>query len=96
MLGLIGYLLLGIWIHGDYGISWDETTSRRTGIISTHYALEPLFGGLKWEYRESDDLDHPGESELERLGWWSRPWAWALGFWRRDGVSSPGTPPSDR
>ena len=33
------YLFIGISIFKDYGISWDEPTSRNNGLIATRYAV---------------------------------------------------------
>ena len=34
------YLILGLFIVPDYGISWDESASRMYGFISGNYVLE--------------------------------------------------------
>ena len=34
-------LALGCFLYRDYGISWDEFTERRTGLLSFCYALQP-------------------------------------------------------
>ncbi|MBK8489875.1 MAG: glycosyltransferase family 39 protein [Saprospirales bacterium] len=39
----LGYLLLGLWITPDYGVSWDEPIQRRHGIVTTDY-INRFFG----------------------------------------------------
>ena len=36
------YFIIGIFIHNDYGINWDEQASRNYGFISGDYILEKL------------------------------------------------------
>jgi hypothetical protein len=36
------YFIIGIFIHDDYGINWDEQASRNYGFISGDYILEKL------------------------------------------------------
>ena len=36
------YFIIGIFIHDDYGIKWDEQASRNYGFISGDYILEKL------------------------------------------------------
>jgi len=39
-------LLLGIWLHRDYGVSWDEPTDHQNGSVSGRYVAELLLPGL--------------------------------------------------
>ena len=39
----LGYLLLGLWIAPDYGVSWDEPIQRRHGLVATDY-INRFFG----------------------------------------------------
>jgi len=57
------YLLIGVFIYQDYGISWDESSSRKNGLISAVYINKILkvisLKGLKnhaVEYSEIPDL----------------------------------------
>lgn len=34
------FLLIGIFIYGDYGISWDEPLQRNIGIVSVNYIMD--------------------------------------------------------
>jgi len=36
------YFILGLVIHSDYGMSWDEPVSRTDGVVSLKYAVEKL------------------------------------------------------
>lgn len=38
----LSYLLLGLWIAPDYGVSWDEPIQRAHGIVSTDYINRAL------------------------------------------------------
>ena len=40
------YVLLGLFIYKDYGISWDEKTSRANGQINIHYIVNNYIPGL--------------------------------------------------
>ncbi|MGA7440014.1 MAG: glycosyltransferase family 39 protein [Luteibacter sp.] len=31
------YLLVGLWLHADYGVSWDEPISRTNGLVNLRY-----------------------------------------------------------
>jgi len=42
-LSFLFLFLLGLWLYKDYGISWDESTSRYNGIVSLNYVAN-LFG----------------------------------------------------
>ena len=48
----LGYLLLGLWIVPDYGISWDEPLQRRHGIVATDYINR--FLGIPAERHDPD------------------------------------------
>ena len=52
------YLLIGILIHSDYGVSWDEPISRTNGLVNLKY-LESKFAPslLTDEVRNQQDLD---------------------------------------
>jgi len=50
----LGYLLLGFWIVGDYGISWDEPLQRNHGLVSMDYVNEVSGGRLFKEPMSSD------------------------------------------
>lgn len=39
-------LLLGGWLHRDYGVSWDEPTDHQNGAVSGRYVAEQLLPGL--------------------------------------------------
>ena len=49
------YLITGVLIYDDYGISWDETDNRRLGFISLNY-LRELFSLDIYQGFEHDDL----------------------------------------
>ena len=49
------YLITGVVIYDDYGISWDERENRRLGFISLNY-LRELFSLDIYEGFEHDDL----------------------------------------
>ena len=36
------YILLGLFIYGDYGISWDEPISRMNGLVNLKYISDFL------------------------------------------------------
>ena len=38
----VAYLLLGLAVFPDYGMSWDEETQRRHGLVSLDYVYETL------------------------------------------------------
>lgn len=37
------YVLLGIAIHGDYGVSWDESISRQNGLVNLRHVNQRFF-----------------------------------------------------
>jgi hypothetical protein len=39
-------LLLGLWLHRDYGVSWDEPTDHQNGAVSGRYVAELLLPRL--------------------------------------------------
>ncbi|UOG74744.1 glycosyltransferase family 39 protein [Hymenobacter tibetensis] len=39
-------LVLGLCLHRDYGVSWDETTDHQNGAVNGRYVAELLFPGL--------------------------------------------------
>lgn len=41
------YLLIGLLVVDDYGMSWDEATQRRNGLISLDHIIKTI--GLDWE-----------------------------------------------
>ena len=41
-----GLILLGIWLHRDYGIGWDERTDREAGFSTLQYVTQRLAPGL--------------------------------------------------
>jgi hypothetical protein len=41
------YLVLGLWLVPDYGMSWDEAVQRRYGLVALDYYIEKL--GIPWE-----------------------------------------------
>lgn len=43
------YLALGLAIHGDYGISWDEPWSRTNGLVNLRHVSELWFGPVSAE-----------------------------------------------
>lgn len=51
------YLLVGVVIHSDYAVSWDEPTSRMNGLVSLKYVDRVLgSGGLQEELSSIPDL----------------------------------------
>lgn len=38
-----GYVVLGIAIHGDYGVSWDESISRQNGLVNLRHVNQRFF-----------------------------------------------------
>jgi len=73
----LGYLLLGLWIAPDYGVSWDEPIQRRHGIVSTDYInrffglkaerFEPEFELETYEHRHYGVLFSVACFQLERM-----------------------------
>jgi len=63
--GMLG--LLGVWLHRDYGLPWDEQLDRLNGIISLKYVAlklapelarrEPSFAVIP-DMRDNQDTDH--------------------------------------
>lgn len=43
LLFFIAYLILGLNIYQDYGISWDEPTARLNGLVNVKYLAENIF-----------------------------------------------------
>jgi len=50
------YLLLGLWITPDYGVSWDEPIQRRHGMVTTDY-INRVFGIEAERYDEAYELE---------------------------------------
>ena len=42
LLGFAAYFILGLVIHSDYGVSWDEPVSRTNGVVNLKYVVEKL------------------------------------------------------
>ena len=45
----VAYLVMGIAIHGDYGISWDEPLTRLNGLVNLRHVSEIFFGPVTRE-----------------------------------------------
>ncbi|MFP8780807.1 hypothetical protein [Hydrogenophaga sp. RWCD_12] len=39
----VSYVVLGIAIHGDYGVSWDESISRQNGLVNLRHVNQRFF-----------------------------------------------------
>lgn len=52
----LGYLLLGLWIAPDYGVSWDEPIQRGHGMVSTDY-INRFFGIEAERYAPEFELE---------------------------------------
>lgn len=52
------YLLTGVFIHSDYGVSWDEPISRTNGLVNLKYVEGKFSPGLLTDaIRDAPDLD---------------------------------------
>lgn len=59
LLFFIAYLILGLNIYQDYGLSWDEPISRINGLVNIKYLIENLFPFLLTDnIKTLPDLHH--------------------------------------
>ena len=73
------YLVLGLLIYGDYGMSWDEALQREHGLVSAHYVNQ--WAGYADEVYTGEEL--PTYQHRFYGVWFSLPAAWlekALGL----------------
>ena len=52
----VGLLSLGLWLHRDYGISWDEPNNHLNGLVSVKYLAQLVAPALAKQHPLIPDM----------------------------------------
>ena len=64
----IGLIIIGYILHQDYGISFDEESTRFHGLVSLNYICELLFPNKKFEFQINNFIPKLNEYEYREYG----------------------------